>query len=148
MARDAFLYVVVSSEAIYRQRGSLVCHKRRQGYSLIVQILTVLYQQTERQAQTPKSTKSKQSNGQVRSISAQFLSTNLSPSVASPSVRYSSRTNSGAVVASYGATDITWTARQSFQPEVCGYFVGIVDCNGGGSHLNHVFFFMQKLEKG
>lgn len=74
---------------------------------------------TERQAQTPKSTKSKQSNGQVRSISAQFHSTNLSPTVASPSVRYSSRTNSGAVVASYGASEnITWTAKQSFQPEV------------------------------
>lgn len=101
---------------------------RWQAYFLLVQILTVLYQQTERQAQTPKSAKIRGPSGQVRSISAQFHSNNLSPTVASPSLRYSSRANSGAVVASHGSSDsITWTANPSFQPEVCNYFATIVD---------------------
>uniref|UniRef100_A0A0P4WMW3 DNA polymerase alpha subunit B n=2 Tax=Scylla olivacea TaxID=85551 RepID=A0A0P4WMW3_SCYOL len=69
-----------------------------------------------KQTLTPKNEKP---NGKVRSISAQFRSATLSPTVASPSLKYSSRTNSGTVVVQYGAPDnTTWTANPDFHPEV------------------------------
>ncbi|MPC55472.1 hypothetical protein E2C01_049410 [Portunus trituberculatus] len=69
-----------------------------------------------KQTLTPKD---KKPNGKVRSISAQFHSATLSPTVASPSLKYSSRTNSGTVVAQYGTSDNTaWTINPDFHPEV------------------------------
>lgn len=70
---------------------------------------------TAKQSLTPKG---KKPNGKVRSISAQFHSSTLSPTVASPSLKYSTRTNSGTVVAQYGVADSTWSVNPDFHPKV------------------------------
>ncbi|KAG0693510.1 DNA polymerase alpha subunit B [Chionoecetes opilio] len=73
---------------------------------------------TAKQALTPKD-KKKSIGKQVRSISDQFHSATLSPTVASPSLKYAGRTNLGKSVVQYGASDnTTWTANPDFHPEV------------------------------
>ncbi|XP_071547117.1 DNA polymerase alpha subunit B isoform X2 [Panulirus ornatus] len=67
----------------------------------------------------PENNGNKRHIGPTRSISAQFSPATLSPSVATPSQKYSSRTNAGIVVASYGdCGKASWKANPGFTPQV------------------------------
>ncbi|KAK3864007.1 hypothetical protein Pcinc_030268 [Petrolisthes cinctipes] len=79
-----------------------------------------------KRAHTPERNSSRKRHvGPARSISAQFSPATLSPSVATPSLKYSSRTNSGTVVATYGdVNNATWTADPTFTPEVKSLALG------------------------
>lgn len=68
---------------------------------------------------TPDNNVAKRHINSARSISAQFSPATLSPSVATPSQKYSSRTNAGGVVASHGdSAKATWTANKGFTLQV------------------------------
>nr|XP_045600835.1 DNA polymerase alpha subunit B-like [Procambarus clarkii] len=68
---------------------------------------------------TPDKSITKRHVGPARSISAQFSPATLSPSVATPSYKYSARTNAGGVVASFGdCSEASWKAHPNFMPKV------------------------------
>ncbi|XP_068227234.1 DNA polymerase alpha subunit B isoform X2 [Palaemon carinicauda] len=74
---------------------------------------------TSKRQITPESNVAKRHMNSARSISAQFSPATLSPMVATPSQKYSSRTNAGGVVASYGnVSEASWTASNNFKPQV------------------------------
>ncbi|XP_069942164.1 DNA polymerase alpha subunit B isoform X1 [Cherax quadricarinatus] len=75
--------------------------------------------QTKKRQLTPDSGVTKRHVGSARSISAQFSPATLSPSVATPSRKYSSRTNAGCIVATYGdPSKASWKANPDFTPKV------------------------------
>ncbi|KAK8745983.1 hypothetical protein OTU49_017209 [Cherax quadricarinatus] len=77
------------------------------------------YTGTKKRQLTPDSGVTKRHVGSARSISAQFSPATLSPSVATPSRKYSSRTNAGCIVATYGdPSKASWKANPDFTPKV------------------------------
>lgn len=79
------------------------------------------FQPTSKRQLTPDNSIVKRHVGPARSISAQFSPATLSPSVATPSRKYSTRNNSGAVVASFGDVEkAQWKADSDYTPEVSG----------------------------
>ncbi|KAK7019690.1 DNA polymerase alpha subunit B, partial [Halocaridina rubra] len=68
---------------------------------------------------TPDNNAIKRHVNSARSISAQFSPATLSPTVSTPSHKYSSRTNAGGVVASHGnAANASWVADKGLVPQV------------------------------
>ncbi|XP_066942609.1 DNA polymerase alpha subunit B isoform X2 [Macrobrachium rosenbergii] len=74
---------------------------------------------TSKRQITPDNNVTKRHVNSARSISAQFSPATLSRSVATPSQKYSSRTNAGGVVASYGdVSKASWTSSKDFIPQL------------------------------
>ncbi|KAG7171291.1 DNA polymerase alpha subunit B-like, partial [Homarus americanus] len=93
--------------------------------------------QTNKRQLTPDNRGTKRHVGPIRSISAQFSPATLSPSVATPSQKYSSRANVGGIVASYGDADnASWKANPNFSPKVK------LLAMGGEESLNQTYKYM------
>lgn len=90
---------------------------------------------------TPDSNVAKRHVNSARSISAQFSPATLSPSVATPSQKYSSRANAGGVLVSYGDTaKASWTVNKGFTPEV-----KVMAMNGESPLTQSYKFMFEKL---